>query len=506
PGEMGEPVNIVEAELSENDKMKSKIAWQQNAFNGFASDKISLHRSLKDVRDQLCRREDYREVHLSTSVIIIFHNEDWKVLLRTVHSVLDRSPPHLIKEIILVDDFSDRDHLKAQLDQYMAKLGKVKILRAPAREGLIRARLLGAAVATGDVLTFLDSHCECTKGWLEPLLQRIQANESNVVTPVIDVIDENTFQYLYGSASSTNLGGFDWGLQFTWHAIPSEVALKRKNDIEPLKSPTMAGGLFAISRKYFEHIGRYDSGMEVWGGENLEMSFRIWMCGGSLEIIQCSHVGHVFRKRSPYSWTVGDALRRNSVRTALVWMDDYKDLYFKKTSTHLGSYGDISGRVALREKLQCKSFKWYLDNVYPDQFVPTDCLAMGPISSAEHKLCLKASFTKASDNTEVFPKSCKAYRPHTEWYLTKRNEIYTDENDGACLDYASNGVRVYPCHGMKGNQEWSYTKDGLIVHVITGKCLTLSSSHSNLVMEPCVASPLQIWSWERNKRLLNAAS
>lgn len=55
-------------------------------------------------------------------------------------------------------------HLMQQLDDYMSSLPKVRIVRATRREGLIRARLLGARYVTAPVLTYLDSHCECTEG------------------------------------------------------------------------------------------------------------------------------------------------------------------------------------------------------------------------------------------------------------------------------------------------------------------------------------------------------
>ena len=64
-----------------------------------------------------------------------------------------------VKNVLLV-----ADHLKQKLEDYVLPLGKVRVLRTSKREGLIRARLKGAAVAVGDVLTFLDSHCECTLG------------------------------------------------------------------------------------------------------------------------------------------------------------------------------------------------------------------------------------------------------------------------------------------------------------------------------------------------------
>lgn len=62
------------------------------------------------------------------------------------------------------------EHLKVALEEYMVRLPKVRILRTKKREGLIRTRLLGAAAAKGEVITFLDSHCECNVNWLPPLL------------------------------------------------------------------------------------------------------------------------------------------------------------------------------------------------------------------------------------------------------------------------------------------------------------------------------------------------
>lgn len=37
----------------------------------------------------------------------------------------------------------------------------------------------------------------------------------------------------------------------------------------------MAGGLFGLDRSYFFEIGAYDPGLEIWGGENMEISFKV---------------------------------------------------------------------------------------------------------------------------------------------------------------------------------------------------------------------------------------
>lgn len=62
------------------------------------------------------------------------------------------------------------------------------------------------------------------------------------------------------------------------------------------------------------------------------------MCGGQLEIVPCSHVGHIFRKRSPYSWKTGiNVVKKNSIRLAEVWMDDYRLYYYERFNNDLVS-------------------------------------------------------------------------------------------------------------------------------------------------------------------------
>lgn len=90
------------------------------ALNEELSEHISYNRTLRDARNPLCRTQHVSVDNLpTTSIIIIFFDEPYSVLVRTVHSVVNTVDYRLLKEIILVDDSSTNTVLKEKLDYYV---------------------------------------------------------------------------------------------------------------------------------------------------------------------------------------------------------------------------------------------------------------------------------------------------------------------------------------------------------------------------------------------------
>lgn len=135
-----------------------------------------------------------------------------------------------------------------------------------------------------------------------------------------------------------------------------------------IRTPEFAGGIFSIDREYFFDIGGYDKNMTYYAAENIEMSLRVWMCGGSIETAPCSRVGHIQRIDKPYSIPGGlhHSMMINTVRVADVWLDDHKKIFYAIHPEAIAMRGNVSERSELRRRLQCRSFQWYIDNVFPE--------------------------------------------------------------------------------------------------------------------------------------------
>ena len=106
PGFLGEPVELAD-NLSEQLKQRIQDGWEKFSYNEFVSSLIPLDRFLPDIRSEYCKNVKYSKNLPKATIVIIFHNESWSMLLRTIHSILNRSTKDLVEGITLVDDCSD---------------------------------------------------------------------------------------------------------------------------------------------------------------------------------------------------------------------------------------------------------------------------------------------------------------------------------------------------------------------------------------------------------------
>lgn len=242
----------------------------------------------------------------SASVIVTVQNEQSGMLELTVHSILARTPPELLKQVIIVDDngFGDvrgPDVNETELELLRAVSDKVIVLSNAKREGVARCRIRGAKAATGDVLVFVDSHTEqMSATWLQHLLVPIIENPRTLAAQTLDVMSD--LDWTYGAGSGDLLYGvvnekFWFAYQRSRFGGPQDDGVEREAPGRrvPYETPFTAGSLFAIRRDEFFRLGAYDEGMYVWGGENTDLAIKVWSCGGRIVMVPCSRVGHMYR-------------------------------------------------------------------------------------------------------------------------------------------------------------------------------------------------------------------
>ncbi|XP_015193909.1 polypeptide N-acetylgalactosaminyltransferase 18 isoform X2 [Lepisosteus oculatus] len=448
-----------------------------------------------------CKNISYPTNLPQVSIVFIFVNEALSVILRSIQSAIQRTPTHLLKEIVLVDDNSSNEELKEKLQEYVGEMntrypGFVKMIRHTKQEGLIRSRVSGWRAASGPVVALFDAHVEFNVGWAEPILQRIKEDRTRIISPSFDNIKYDTFEIEEYPLSAQ---GFDWEL-WCRYLNPPKSWWNLGNTTAPIRSPALIG-CFVVDRQYFEEIGLLDEGMEVYGGENVELGVRVWQCGGSVEVLPCSRIAHIERAHKPYTEDLTAHVRRNALRVAEVWMDEFKShVYMAWNIPQEDSgidIGDISERKALRKKLQCKTFRWYLVNIYSEMRMYTETIAYGVLkNSLKTDLCLDQG--PDTDNVPILY-ICHGMTPQNVYY-TSTQQFHVgvlsptiDDDDNKCLVDVNSRPRLIECSYAKAKRMklyWLFTQGGSIQNRKSKRCLELMETSDNefgfqLVLQRC---------------------
>uniref|UniRef100_A0A2K6QCV2 Polypeptide N-acetylgalactosaminyltransferase n=1 Tax=Rhinopithecus roxellana TaxID=61622 RepID=A0A2K6QCV2_RHIRO len=494
-------------DLSEAQQKKAQDLFRKFGYNAYLSNQLPLNRTIPDTRDYRCLQKTYPSQLPSLSVILIFMNEALSIIQRAITSIINRTPSRLLKEIILVDDFSSNGELKVHLDEkiklYNQKYpGLLKIIRHPERKGLAQARNTGWEAATADVVAILDAHIEVNVGWAEPILARIQEDRTVIVSPVFDNIRFDTFKL---DKYQLAVDGFNWELWCRYDALP-QAWIDLHDVTAPVKSPSIMG-ILAADRHFLGEIGSLDGGMLIYGGENVELSLRVWLCGGKIEILPCSRIAHLERHHKPYALDLTPALKRNALRVAEIWMDEHKHMVYLAWNVPLQNsgidFGDISSRVALREKLKCKTFDWYLKNVYPLLKPIHTIVGYGRMKNLlDDNVCLDQG--PVPGNTPIMH-YCHGFSSQNVYYhltgelyvgqliaeASARDRCLTDPGKAEkpilerCSEAARNGLHIY----------WDFKPGGAVINRDTKRCLEMKKDlldNHVLVLQTCTTQAWEI--------------
>lgn len=442
--------------------------------------------------------EDARTMQ-TMSVILPCANEAM-FAVNTARSIGKLTPKDVLEEIIVVDDGSTppleqffKEHGQDVLDTY-----PIRFIRHETFTGLINAKKQGGDRARGDVLTFLDCHVLPRdygegKYWTDGIMKRISGNYKRVVVPSITDLDSDKWEEI-GRPNGVAKCYLSLDVDFRWF------------DSEDDYVPIMSGGLLAMSKDWWWETKGYDEGMIGWGGENIDQSLRIWLCGGEIVQATDSQVAHMWRTndkpqtKAKYKVPEG-SVNTNRYRAAKAWFDNYIDKVheypiFRKYAPPSGLPApDISSIVEVKESLKCKPFQWFIDrfsSIYMDAGVLPDKIFR--IRDSSTNLCFARRNLGKREEHDVVAASCSMDDPMQLWHLANRkgkeccSGLRSYDSMYCMAGGAFGEVRGVECntYGKASDQFVNVTTEGHVKFGKTGTCATLAASPRDVITQlPC---------------------
>jgi len=254
-------------------------------------------------------------------------------LTETLHDLIDKTPPGLIQEIILCDDNGvlEKDKLPLNEWDHVIRTGNI---------GKSRAYNQAAALATSEILVFLQQPTKFSTDWLPPLLARLQAR--TLVCPVAFTLDTNLW-------ATEDRGWQRYGLRWDFTVHNRKF---RSSDNSPIACFCMV-----IRQDFFIEMGGFDDGSGPGPGDNICLSLKTWMAGGEVKIVDESYVAIVPEVESER--------RENLARLVEAWFPKYVSYYYQVSGQKPGNVGRIDRLVGFAEKCE-RSAEWWLANLQPE--------------------------------------------------------------------------------------------------------------------------------------------
>ena len=258
-----------------------------------------------------------------------------------------------------------------------------------------------------------------------------------------------------------------------------------------------------------DYVGR---GLYGYGGENMELGLKSWMCGGEVWAVPCSRILHYSAKRQPMSHP-GRPVNKVPNSNQLFLVDSFYDdpLLMQYVQTKFGKLTydterrkDLEFNRKLSERLKCGGIRRLFENLMPRMELHSDNEIIGyKLKTGDE--CVYARNDVTLDKLVLKLEPCTYYYDDELWNIVRmsRGLGHIRIFNRNCLDVGlgDDPLVFGKCHFVPrgGNQNFLYKKnEQQIIFPVTGKCLDRTESN-NLRFSPCSKVGIPKWEWVYEK-------